>query len=169
MAVWSCLRASSLSSTRRRFSTIPLLFFSHSPSFNAVDPLFSPSPSLPSPSPCFSFPHRRLFSSLPPGGAPELGPEFPIASQDIIITDDSSLPVLAVVDLLDGFHQCTGLPWWMIIASSTVAVRLALLPLLVLQLKKLKRISELLPQCLCFLLFFASCFIVFKLLPLIMV
>ncbi|CAN6995633.1 unnamed protein product [Brassica oleracea var. botrytis] len=146
MAMWSCLRASSLSSTRRRFSTIPLLFFSHSPSFNAVDPLFSPSPSLPSPSPCFSSLHRRLFSSLPPGGAPELGPEFPIASQDIIITDDSSLPVLAVVDLLDGFHQCTGLPWWMIIASSTVAVRLALLPLLVLQLKKLKRISELLAQ-----------------------
>ncbi|CAF2138360.1 BnaA02g11910D [Brassica napus] len=143
MAVWSCLRASS---TRRRFSTLPLFFFSHSPSFNAVDPLFSPPPSRPSPSPCFSSLHRRLFSSLPPGGAPELGPELPTASQDIIITDDSSLPVLAVVDLLDGFHQFTGLPWWMIIASSTVAVRLALLPLLVLQLKKLKRISELLPH-----------------------
>ncbi|KAL0730979.1 hypothetical protein Bca4012_027073 [Brassica carinata] len=148
MAVWSCLRPSSLSSTRHRFSTLPLLsFFSHSsPSFNA-DPLFSsPPPSLPSPSPCFSSLHRRLFSSLP-SGAPEPGPEFTIASQDIIIADDSSsLPVLAVVDFLDGFHQFTGLPWWMIIASSTVAVRLALLPLLVLQLKKLKRISELLPQ-----------------------
>lgn len=145
MAVWSCLRASSLSSMRHRFSTLPLLsFFSHSPSFNA-DPLFSSPP--PSPSPCFSSLHRRLFSS-PPSGPPELGPEFPIASQDIIIADDSSsFPVLPVVDFLDGFHQFTGLPWWMIIASSTVAVRLALLPLLVLQLKKLKRISELLPQC----------------------
>lgn len=144
MAVWSCLRASSLSSTRHRLSTLPpLLFFSHSPSFNP-EPLFS-SPPPPSPSPCFSSLHRRLFSSLP--GAPlEPGPEFPIASQDII-TDDSSLPVLAVVDFLDGFHEFTGLPWWMIIASSTVAVRVALLPLLVLQLKKLKKISELLPQC----------------------
>ncbi|KAJ0243027.1 ALBINO3-like protein 2 [Hirschfeldia incana] len=145
MAVWSCLRASSLSSTRHRFSTLPhlLFFFSHhSPSFNPDPPFSSPPPS----PPCFSSLHHRLFfSSLP--GPPELGPEFPIASQDIITTDDSSsLPVLAVVDFLDGFHQFTGLPWWMIIASSTVAVRLALLPLLVLQLKKLKRISELLPQ-----------------------
>lgn len=146
MAVWSCLRASSLSSTRHRLSTLPpLFFFSHSPSFN-TDPLFSspPPPSLPSPSPCFSSLHRRLFSS-PPGAPLELGPEFPISPQDIV-TDDSSLPVLAVVDFLDGFHEFTGLPWWMIIASSTVAVRVALLPLLLLQLKKLKKISELLPQ-----------------------
>ncbi|CAH8307493.1 unnamed protein product [Eruca vesicaria subsp. sativa] len=148
MTVWrSCLRASSsLTSTRHRFSPLPLLFsfsFSHSPSFTS-DPLSSPPPSPPSPSPCFSSLHRRLFSSLP-DLPPELGPELPIASQDIL-TVDSSKPVLAVVDFLDGFHQFTGLPWWMVIASSTVAVRLALLPLLVLQLKKLKRISELLPQ-----------------------
>lgn len=134
MAVWrSCLRASS-SSSRHRFSTLSLFFFSNplKPSFNPnPPPLFLPSP------PCFS-PLRRFISSYP---------EFPISSQDIIPKDDSSLPVLAVVQFLDGFHEFTGLPWWMIIASSTVAVRLALLPLLILQLKKLKTISELLPQC----------------------
>ncbi|ESQ38857.1 hypothetical protein EUTSA_v10022463mg [Eutrema salsugineum] len=145
MAVWSCLRASSLSPTRHRLSSLSLLFFSYPPSFNA-DPLFSPSlsPSPPSPTPCF-YPHlRRLFSSAP--GASGLGREFPIGYQEIPCGDDSSLPVLAVVDFLDRFHQFTGLPWWMVISSSTIAVRLALLPLLILQLKKLNRISELLPQ-----------------------
>ncbi|CAH2065557.1 unnamed protein product [Thlaspi arvense] len=138
MAVWSCLRASSLSPTRHRFSSLSVLFFSHPPSFTA-DPLFSPSPSPspPSHSPWFSSHRRRLFSSVP---------EFPIGFQETLNDDSSSLPVLAVVDLLDGLQQFTGLPWWMVIASSTVAVRLALLPLLILQLKKLKRISELLPQ-----------------------
>ncbi|CAE5962906.1 unnamed protein product [Arabidopsis arenosa] len=132
MAVWrTCLRSSS-SSSRHRFSTLFPLFFS---SISNPPPLISPSPS-PSP-PCFP-PLRRFISS---------SPEFPIISQEIIIpNDDSSLPVLFVVDFLDGFHEFTGLPWWMIIASSTVAVRLALLPLLILQLKKLKTISELLPQ-----------------------
>ncbi|KAG7585801.1 Tetratricopeptide repeat-containing domain [Arabidopsis thaliana x Arabidopsis arenosa] len=132
MAVWrTCLRASS-SSSRHRFSTLFPLFFS---SISNPPPLFSPSPS-PSPS-CFP-PLRRFISS---------SPEFPIISQEITIpNDDSSLPVLVIVDFLDGFHEFTGLPWWMIIASSTVAVRLALLPLLILQLKKLKTISELLPK-----------------------
>ncbi|XP_010511397.1 PREDICTED: ALBINO3-like protein 2, chloroplastic isoform X2 [Camelina sativa] len=133
MSVWrSCLRASSCSSSsRHRIST---LFFSNSlkPLISShPPPLFSPSP------PCLAPLHRFISS----------GPEFPIGSQEIIIpNDDSSLPVHAVVNFLDGFHQFTGLPWWMIIASSTVAVRLALLPLLILQLKKLKTISELLPQ-----------------------
>lgn len=144
MTVWSCLRASSsLSPTRHRLSTLPLLFFSRSPSFTA-DPLCSPSPS-PSHPPCFSSSHHRLFSS---------GREFPIfnicSPQETILSggdDASSFPVLAVIDFLDGFHQFSGLPWWMIIASSTVAIRLALFPLLTLQLKKLKRISDLLPQC----------------------
>ncbi|XP_006302131.2 ALBINO3-like protein 2, chloroplastic [Capsella rubella] len=123
----SCLRASS---SRHRFST---LFSSQT-----LKPFISyPPPPSPSPSPpCF--PSLRRFIST--------GPELPIGSQDIIPSDDSSLPVLAVVNFLDGFHEFTGLPWWMIIASSTVAVRLALLPLLILQLKKLKTISELLPQ-----------------------
>ncbi|KAL6496878.1 hypothetical protein OROGR_028807 [Orobanche gracilis] len=39
-----------------------------------------------------------------------------------------------------------GFPWWIIISSSTVAMRLALFPTVVLQLKKLKRIGDLLPK-----------------------
>ncbi|KAK9091567.1 hypothetical protein Sjap_024744 [Stephania japonica] len=54
--------------------------------------------------------------------------------------------VRMVVDLLDGYHDLTGLPWWITIASSTLALRVVLLPVLVVQLKKLKRIAELFPK-----------------------
>ncbi|XP_050223556.1 ALBINO3-like protein 2, chloroplastic [Mercurialis annua] len=60
--------------------------------------------------------------------------------------DESILPVRVLVSVLDGFHDLTGLPWWLVIASTTVAMRLTLFPLLVLQLNKLKQISELLPK-----------------------
>ncbi|CAB4316078.1 unnamed protein product [Prunus armeniaca] len=56
------------------------------------------------------------------------------------------LPVRALISVLDGFHDLTRLPWWMVIASSTLAMRLSLLPLLIVQLQKLKRIGELLPK-----------------------
>ncbi|XP_057961989.1 ALBINO3-like protein 2, chloroplastic [Malania oleifera] len=59
---------------------------------------------------------------------------------------DSIFPVRAVISLLDGFHDLTGLPWWIVIASSTLALRLLLFPVLVLQLNKLKRISKLFPK-----------------------
>lgn len=72
----------------------------------------------------------RRFSTLP--GASEPGEQF--------------LPVQALIFLLDSCHDVTGLPWWVIISSSTVAMRLAIFPLVVLQLKKLRRIGELLPQ-----------------------
>ncbi|KAK9106034.1 hypothetical protein Scep_022878 [Stephania cephalantha] len=54
--------------------------------------------------------------------------------------------VQMVVDLLDWYHDLTGLPWWITIASSTLALRVVLLPVLILQLKKLKRIAELFPK-----------------------
>ncbi|KAJ7973609.1 ALBINO3-like protein 2, chloroplastic [Quillaja saponaria] len=57
--------------------------------------------------------------------------------------EGSILPVNAVISMLDGYHELTGLPWWIIIASSTLAMRVALLPVLILQLNKLKRIGEL--------------------------
>ncbi|KAH6790000.1 hypothetical protein C2S51_005006 [Perilla frutescens var. frutescens] len=56
------------------------------------------------------------------------------------------LPVETLISLLDSYHAFTGLPWWVIISSSTVVMRLAIFPLVVLQLKKLKIIGELLPQ-----------------------
>ncbi|KAF5733543.1 putative cytochrome oxidase biogenesis protein [Tripterygium wilfordii] len=60
--------------------------------------------------------------------------------------EESILPVRALISLLDGFHDFTGLPWWFIIVSSTIAMRMALSPLLILKLHKLKRISELFPK-----------------------
>ncbi|KAG2329986.1 hypothetical protein Bca4012_020484 [Brassica carinata] len=51
-----------------------------------------------------------------------------------------------VISLLDSYHDLTGLPWWVVIASSTVAFRTALLPLLILQRKQTKTISQFLPK-----------------------
>lgn len=51
-----------------------------------------------------------------------------------------------VITLLDGYHDLTGLPWWVVIVTSTMAFRTALLPLLILQLKKVGEISVLLPK-----------------------
>ncbi|CAH9071021.1 unnamed protein product [Cuscuta europaea] len=59
---------------------------------------------------------------------------------------ESILPVWALSSLLDGYHVFTGLPWWVVIASGTLAMRLSLFPLVVLQLRKLARIGELLPK-----------------------
>ncbi|XP_042052304.1 ALBINO3-like protein 2, chloroplastic isoform X1 [Salvia splendens] len=56
------------------------------------------------------------------------------------------LPVQTLISLLDSYHHATGLPWWIIICSSTVAMRLAIFPLIVLQIKKLRIIGELLPH-----------------------
>ncbi|KAG8380259.1 hypothetical protein BUALT_Bualt07G0174600 [Buddleja alternifolia] len=55
------------------------------------------------------------------------------------------LPVSTLISLLDSYHHITGFPWWVIISSSTVALRLAIFPLIVVQLRKMKRIGELLP------------------------
>ncbi|XP_047093586.1 ALBINO3-like protein 2, chloroplastic [Lolium rigidum] len=48
-----------------------------------------------------------------------------------------------VVDAIDGFHSLTGLPWWITISVSTVAMRLVILPALVLQLHKTAKIGQL--------------------------
>ncbi|XP_042052298.1 ALBINO3-like protein 2, chloroplastic isoform X2 [Salvia splendens] len=56
------------------------------------------------------------------------------------------LPVQTLISLLDSYHHATGLPWWIIICSSTVAMRLAIFPLIVLQIKKMRIIGELLPH-----------------------
>ncbi|GAB4855825.1 hypothetical protein Ancab_024469 [Ancistrocladus abbreviatus] len=60
--------------------------------------------------------------------------------------EDSVLPVRALISFLDGYHDLTGLPWWIIIVSSTFVFRLTLLPIIILQLQKLKRIGELFPK-----------------------
>ncbi|KAM3320163.1 ALBINO3-like protein 2, chloroplastic isoform X1 [Capsicum chacoense] len=80
-------------------------------------------------------------------------PNGDIANTELFISEnvsasveESILPVRALISLLDGFHDFTGIPWWIVIASSTVAMRLTLFPFVVLQLHKLKRIGELLPK-----------------------
>lgn len=55
-------------------------------------------------------------------------------------------PVDGVIAFIDGFHHFTGLPWWLTIVASTVSIRLAILPLIILQLKKMDIIKELLPK-----------------------
>ncbi|KAK2658781.1 hypothetical protein Ddye_005314 [Dipteronia dyeriana] len=60
--------------------------------------------------------------------------------------EDSILPVRALVSLLDSFHDLTGFPWWITIASSALALRILMFPAVVLQLRKLKRIADLFPK-----------------------
>ncbi|KAM5561857.1 ALBINO3-like protein 2, chloroplastic [Rosa sericea] len=55
-------------------------------------------------------------------------------------------PIQDLISVLDWFHQLTGLPWWLVIVSSTLAMRIALLPILIVQLEKLKRIEPFLPR-----------------------
>uniref|UniRef100_A0ACD5XXH2 Uncharacterized protein n=1 Tax=Avena sativa TaxID=4498 RepID=A0ACD5XXH2_AVESA len=49
-----------------------------------------------------------------------------------------------LVQTIDGFHTLTGLPWWITISLSTVAMRLVILPALILQLHKKAEIGEIL-------------------------
>ncbi|XP_028800217.1 ALBINO3-like protein 2, chloroplastic isoform X2 [Neltuma alba] len=60
--------------------------------------------------------------------------------------NDCVFPVQAVISMLDGFHDLTGLPWWIVIASSTLALRFVILPVLILQLHKTQRMVEFLPR-----------------------
>lgn len=48
-----------------------------------------------------------------------------------------------VIDAIDGFHTLTGLPWWITISVSTMAMRLVILPALILQFQKTAEISRL--------------------------
>ncbi|XP_042415610.1 ALBINO3-like protein 2, chloroplastic [Zingiber officinale] len=55
-------------------------------------------------------------------------------------------PVLAVISALDGYHEFSGLPWWAIISTSTLALRLSLFPVLICQLRKAEVISSFMPK-----------------------
>ncbi|CAL1395404.1 unnamed protein product [Linum trigynum] len=110
--------------------------------------------------------HQRALSTLPDESSPFIDdpiagltsdPELAGSGLDAevakgVVTDvvssgeESILPVRALISLLDGYHDVTGLPWWIVIASGTLVMRMALFPLLVLQLKKLKTISEFFPK-----------------------
>ncbi|XP_057832392.1 ALBINO3-like protein 2, chloroplastic isoform X2 [Cryptomeria japonica] len=51
-------------------------------------------------------------------------------------------PVEAMIAFLDGFHNLTGLPWWLSIVASTVVIRSAMLPLSILQMIKTSSILK---------------------------
>ncbi|CAK9204288.1 unnamed protein product [Sphagnum troendelagicum] len=53
------------------------------------------------------------------------------------------VPVDAVIVTLDGFHNATGIPWWLTIVGSTLALRAALFPLTVTQLQKASALARL--------------------------
>lgn len=76
----------------------------------------------------------------------ELGLSTSQIGEQIISSADSILPVRALISMLDGYHDLSGFPWWIVIGSTTLALRMALFPLLILQLTKLNRIAELFPK-----------------------
>ncbi|KAJ7547978.1 hypothetical protein O6H91_08G112000 [Diphasiastrum complanatum] len=55
-------------------------------------------------------------------------------------------PVDAVIAMLDAVHTTTGVPWWLTIAGSTMALRASLFPLTIIQLKKVSKFSNLWPK-----------------------
>ncbi|KAL8218171.1 hypothetical protein R6Q57_021544 [Mikania cordata] len=57
--------------------------------------------------------------------------------------EEAILPVRCLVWFLDTLHDLTGMPWWVVIIISTLALRVAIFPVLLVQLRKLKRNAEL--------------------------
>ncbi|KAG0489160.1 hypothetical protein HPP92_007971 [Vanilla planifolia] len=55
-------------------------------------------------------------------------------------------PTQTVISMLDGFHELTRLPWWLVISASTLGLRVSLLPVLIFQLKKMAKLGQLLPR-----------------------
>ncbi|KAK9929988.1 hypothetical protein M0R45_027050 [Rubus argutus] len=68
------------------------------------------------------------------------------ADSGVLNFGGSGGPIEELISMLDWFHQLTGLPWWLLIASSTLAMRIALLPIIIVERKKLKTIGEVLPK-----------------------
>ncbi|CAK9156323.1 unnamed protein product [Ilex paraguariensis] len=93
-------------------------------------------------------PASSELSNLGVGGANDIisGSETVEALVNVSGGEESILLVRALISMLDLYHDFSGLPWWIIIASSTLALRMILFPILILQLNKLKRIGELFPR-----------------------
>ncbi|XWS57330.1 hypothetical protein CRYUN_Cryun09bG0164800 [Craigia yunnanensis] len=93
-----------------------------------------------------SYPAPQSHPNLPP----RISPVAPSISRSLFTSPDNVeeniLPVRAIVSLLDGYHNLTGFPWWITIVTSTMAMRFALLPAVVIHLQKMKRIVELAPK-----------------------
>ncbi|XP_044483698.1 ALBINO3-like protein 2, chloroplastic isoform X2 [Mangifera indica] len=139
----------------RRFTRSP----SHAP------PLYhflhaSPPPPLPEPSQSSCFRHSSASSRFFHSGsvdddslADSFANSVPIPTDIVNFGDgvigggeELILPVRTLISVLDAYHNLSGFPWWVIIATSTLAFRLATIPVLVLQLKKMQKVGELFPK-----------------------
>jgi len=61
-------------------------------------------------------------------------------------TVDCSYPTAALQHLIDYVHTQAGLPWWLSIAATTVAIRVMVLPVLVFQMKATARLTLMRPE-----------------------
>lgn len=59
---------------------------------------------------------------------------------------DCSAPTAALQHLIDFVHTQAGLPWWLSIAATTVAIRVMVLPVLIFQMKATARLSLMRPE-----------------------
>ncbi|KAF3973114.1 hypothetical protein CMV_003427, partial [Castanea mollissima] len=134
MMTTTSILLSHLRRSRPYYSLLPTLLTAHLSNTN-------PNPLSPPPHTRFTprvnplLFHSRAFSTPLGGGG-----------GDVPLQEDSILPVRHLISLLDASHDLTGLPWWIVIASSTLALRVVLFPVLILQLNKLRRIGELFPK-----------------------
>ncbi|KAJ6877603.1 ALBINO3-like protein 2 [Populus alba x Populus x berolinensis] len=140
----------------RPLSTLSRLLANPNPNPNSL----TSQPAIPSRNSLasFHFPSCQSFSTRTDDDFDFLASESPTASEPINfkldtvtegvvngsnVFEESIFPVGA---LLESCHDLTGLPWWIIIASSTLAMRMTLFPLLVLQMYKIKQISLCFPK-----------------------
>lgn len=59
---------------------------------------------------------------------------------------DCSYPTAFLQHVIDGIHMSTGLPWWLSIVATTVAIRVLVLPLMVHQMKSTARLTLVRPE-----------------------
>ncbi|KAL0015511.1 hypothetical protein SO802_002580 [Lithocarpus litseifolius] len=136
MMTTTSILLSHLRRSRPYYSLLPTLFSAHQSNRN-------PNPN---PNPLSPPPHTRFTPRVNPLLFHSRPFSTPLGGGDVPLQEDSILPVRHLISLLDAYHDLTGLPWWIVIASSTLALRVVLFPVLILQLNKLKRIGELFPK-----------------------
>ncbi|KAJ6716830.1 ALBINO3-LIKE PROTEIN 3 MITOCHONDRIAL [Salix koriyanagi] len=135
-----------LLSTLRRsrpLSTLSRLLTNSSPSPSSLNSRPSNAISSPNSLASFNFPSCRTLSTRTESESinlEELAGPVSTETEDGVV--NSIIPVDSMIWLLDSYHDLTGLPWWIIVASSTLAMRLTLFPLYVLQMHKIKEISQ---------------------------
>ncbi|CAN6464482.1 unnamed protein product [Victoria cruziana] len=107
------------------------------------------------------FPRLRSFKLFSSRANPDFPQEIHVSPDESAPEDDATdapdaldlgstgwgsgwrTPVDCVIDLLDAAHEFSGLPWWLVISTSTLALRIALLPVTILQIKKVDKIAQL--------------------------